>query len=126
MRTHILALLALCGAATGCADAMLAAPPEPRPAASMADVLRGKVAPVGPVVQGTRVRIGCRLGGDSSGTPALVVVDGRRLSHQALSALNPNDIVEVTILKGPAAVPAYGPDAAHGVVVVTTRAAARR
>jgi TonB-dependent SusC/RagA subfamily outer membrane receptor len=127
MRTRILALLALCGAATGCADAVLAAPPQPRPAESLDGMVARRVAHAGPVVQGTGTRIRfCRIGGDSSGPPALVLVDGRRISHEALAALNPNDIVDVTILKGPAAASAYGPAAAHGVVVVTTRAAAAR
>jgi TonB-dependent SusC/RagA subfamily outer membrane receptor len=127
MRARIVALLALCGAATGCADAVLAAPPQPRPAASNDGILAQKVAPAGQVVQGTRTLIRvCGSRGESSGPPALVLVDGRRLSRVELAALNPDDIVDVAILKGPAAASAYGPEAAHGVVVVTTRAAARR
>lgn len=126
MRTRLVALLALCGAATGCADAVLAAPAQPRPAASLDGMLATKVASVGQVVQGaTRIR-GCRMGGDGSGPPALVLVDGRRLSHEALAALDPGDIAEVTIHKGPSAVSEYGPAAAHGVIVVTTRAAVAR
>jgi TonB-dependent SusC/RagA subfamily outer membrane receptor len=127
MRTRIVALLALCGAATGCADAVLAAPPQPRPAASLDGMLATRVASAGQVVQGpgTRIRV-CRLGGDGSGPPALVLVDGRRFSSVELAAIDPGDIAEVNIYKGPAAVSAYGPAAAHGVIVVTTRAAAAR
>jgi len=60
------------------------------------------------------------------------VVDGVRISTDALTSgtdtrfsllntLNPDEIEDIEIVKGPAAATLYGTDAANGVVVVTTK-----
>lgn len=52
---------------------------------------------------------------------ALVVVDGVPVRSNFLSSLNPNDIENVTVLKGASAAALYGVDATNGVLVVTTK-----
>jgi nitrogen-specific signal transduction histidine kinase len=58
--------------------------------------------------------------------PLLYVVDGVRLQRDQLPNLSNDQIAQVTLMKGRAALKAYGPDASYGVVVVTTRQAAPR
>ncbi|HET7233134.1 MAG TPA: TonB-dependent receptor plug domain-containing protein [Longimicrobium sp.] len=62
------------------------------------------------------------------GPKPLFVVDGRRMTADefALIRLNPNEIVEVHILKEADARPLYGEAAAGGVVIITTKQAAGR
>lgn len=52
---------------------------------------------------------------------ALIVVDGVPVRSNFLSSLNPNDIANVTVLKGASAAALYGVDATNGVLVVTTK-----
>lgn len=67
---------------------------------------------------------------------ALIVVDGVRIDNQELSTertlsgvaysnramdINPNDIEDVTVLKGAAATALYGVEGARGVVLITTK-----
>lgn len=55
----------------------------------------------------------------------LFVLDGMPISGGATAAadINPNDIENVTILKGAAAAALYGMEGANGVVMITTKAA---
>ena len=50
----------------------------------------------------------------------LVVVDGA-IYYSDLSTLNPEDIADITILKGSSASAVYGSDASNGVIIVTTK-----
>src|SRR5690606_29183212 len=52
---------------------------------------------------------------------ALIVVDGFLSSRGVLDQINPNDIAEMTILKGANASALYGSEAANEVVVITTK-----
>ncbi len=52
---------------------------------------------------------------------ALLVVDGVLTDISFLSSINPNDIDNTTILKGPSAAALYGSDASNGVLVITTK-----
>ena len=52
---------------------------------------------------------------------ALIVIDGYPASRSALDRINPDDISNVTILKGANASGLYGSEAANGVVVITTK-----
>jgi TonB-linked SusC/RagA family outer membrane protein len=52
---------------------------------------------------------------------ALLVVDGIITDNSFLSAINPNDIDNLTVLKGPSAAAVYGSDASNGVLVITTK-----
>src|SRR4051812_17922809 len=58
--------------------------------------------------------------------PLLYVVDGVRLQRDQLPTLSNDQIAQVTVVKGSAALKAYGPEASYGVVVVTTKQAAPR
>ena len=52
---------------------------------------------------------------------ALLVVDGNILNIRYLSSINPNDIQDVTILKGSSASALYGSDGYNGVIIITTK-----
>ena len=52
---------------------------------------------------------------------ALLVVDGVISDINFLSSINPNDIENTTVLKGPSAAALYGSDASNGVLIVTTK-----
>lgn len=58
--------------------------------------------------------------------PLLFVVDGVKLQRDQVPSLTAEQIAEVTVLKGHAALKQYGPEASYGVVVITTKAAAIR
>jgi hypothetical protein len=60
---------------------------------------------------------------DEGHPPALVVVDGRRMSNEELArtGINPASIVSVSLVKGDSAVARYGEGTAAGVLVITTR-----
>lgn len=51
----------------------------------------------------------------------LLVIDGVPMELNYLSSLNPNDIENVSVLKGSSSASIYGPDARNGVIVVTTK-----
>ncbi|HEY0109354.1 MAG TPA: TonB-dependent receptor plug domain-containing protein, partial [Fibrella sp.] len=55
----------------------------------------------------------------------MLLLDGVPTPLGYLSSLNPNDIQDVTILKGSSGAAIYGPDARNGVIVVTTRKGGR-
>jgi len=52
---------------------------------------------------------------------ALVVIDGFQSSRGALDRINPNDLENVSVLKGANAAALYGSDAANGVLIITTK-----
>ena len=52
---------------------------------------------------------------------ALVVLDGVPVSSTYLTQLNPNDVEDMSILKGANASALYGSDASNGVIMVTTK-----
>jgi len=51
----------------------------------------------------------------------LLLLDGVPSDISYLSSLNPNDIENVTVIKGSSGAAIYGPDARNGVIVVTTK-----
>ena len=54
--------------------------------------------------------------------PLLYVVDGVRLQRDAVPSINADQVLSVSVMKGHLALQKYGPDAAYGVVVITTKA----
>ena len=52
---------------------------------------------------------------------ALIVLDGMLVSADVVSTLNPDDIANVSILKGASASALYGSEASNGVVIITTK-----
>ncbi len=55
----------------------------------------------------------------------MLVLDGVPISLTYLSAINPNDILNVTILKSASATAIYGPDGANGALMVNTKKGSR-
>lgn len=51
----------------------------------------------------------------------MLIVDGVPIALAYLSTINPNDIVDVVILKGASGTAIYGPDGVNGALVVTTK-----
>ncbi|CAK7031506.1 MAG: TonB-dependent receptor P26 [Parabacteroides distasonis] len=74
--------------------------------------------------QETRVTLrGARsFKGDNS---ALLVLDGVQTPINFLQSLNPNDIDNISVLKGASAAALYGSEAANGVLIVTTKTGAK-
>jgi TonB-linked SusC/RagA family outer membrane protein len=98
--------------------------------ANFVSSLQGKISGVSVTNAGGSPNAGSQiiLRGVSSINPAqgnepLFIVDGMPISGGASSAaaINPNDIENVTVLKGAAAAALYGQEAANGVIMVTTR-----
>ena len=52
---------------------------------------------------------------------ALLVLDGVQTPTSFLQSLNPNDIENISVLKGASAAALYGSEAANGVLIVTTK-----
>ena len=75
----------------------------------------------------SRIRLGERGGPVAADTTdPLIVVDGVRLyadssSRSPLDKLDRNKIETIEVFKGPAALATFGPDAAHGVIVITLK-----
>jgi TonB-dependent SusC/RagA subfamily outer membrane receptor len=51
----------------------------------------------------------------------MLIVDGVPMGLNYLSSINPNDILDVTVLKSSSGTAIYGPDGANGAIVVTTK-----
>jgi hypothetical protein len=68
---------------------------------------------------------GVQFGVSSHATevPLLYVVDGVRLQRDQVPALSNDQVLSVSVMKGHLALQKFGPDAAYGVVVITTKAA---
>lgn len=95
------ALFGLLLVSGGCAPDTLTAPPSP--SATVIRDARGRAV----------------------GTP-LIVLDGRVLGRggEVANDVDPNEILNLEILKGDRAVLAWGAEAADGVVIITTKKAA--
>ncbi|WP_335965965.1 SusC/RagA family TonB-linked outer membrane protein [Galbibacter sp. PAP.153] len=52
---------------------------------------------------------------------ALIVIDGYPSNRGVLDRINPDDIQDITVLKGSNAAALYGSDASNGVVLITTK-----
>jgi TonB-linked SusC/RagA family outer membrane protein len=51
----------------------------------------------------------------------MLILDGVPISLSFISSLNPNDILDVNILKSSSATAIYGPDGVNGAIVITTK-----
>lgn len=97
--------------------------------ANFIDALQGKIAGVNVTSGGGSPNSGrnivlrgvTSISSTQSNDP-LIVMDGMPLTGGA-SDINPNDIENVTVLKGAAASALYGQDAANGVIMITTKSA---
>jgi TonB-dependent SusC/RagA subfamily outer membrane receptor len=70
------------------------------------------------------IRLRCRTSKPS--VEPLLVVDGVTATFNSLSALNPNDIESVSILKDASATAIYGHRAGNGVILITTKSSGAR
>jgi TonB-linked SusC/RagA family outer membrane protein len=106
---------------------------------SVGDLLVGKAAGV-QILQGSQVGAGqrIRIRGTASlnlNNEPVVFVDGVRIDSRAnaqiigvggsaagrLNDLNPDDIENIDVIRGPSGSATYGTDAANGVIVITTK-----
>ncbi len=98
------------------------------PSSSALDQLQGQVAGLavmttGGVAGDNNVSMSLHGKGTlTAGSEPLYIIDGIQATARAIQAMNPNDILSITILKDASATSIYGSRAANGVVVVTTKA----
>lgn len=98
------------------------------PSSSALDQLQGQVAGLSVMTTGgvageNNVSMQLHgMGSLGSSSEPLYIIDGIQASSRAIQAMNPNDILSITILKDASATSIYGSRAANGVVFVTTRA----
>ncbi|CAN5425832.1 SusC/RagA family TonB-linked outer membrane protein [soil metagenome] len=52
---------------------------------------------------------------------ALIVIDGVPIPGATLSSVNPNDVADVSILKGAGSAALYGSEASNGAILITTK-----
>ena len=97
------------------------------PSSSALDALQGQVAGLAVMTTGGVAgdnNVSMKLHGTgslgSSSSP-LFVIDGIPSSSRAIQAMNPNDILSISVLKDASATSIYGSRAANGVVYVTTK-----
>ncbi|MGQ0764775.1 MAG: SusC/RagA family TonB-linked outer membrane protein [Gemmatimonadota bacterium] len=112
---------------------------EEAPIKNMGDLLVAKapgvqVLPANMTAGGSRVRIRGTSSISLSNDP-IYIIDGVRMTSDAGSSaigvggtspsrvndINPEDIENIEVVKGPSAATLYGTDAANGVIVITTR-----
>ena len=97
------------------------------PSASALDMLQGQVAGLsvlttGGVAGDNNVSMTLHgVGSLTSSTSPLFVIDGIPSSSRTIMAMNPNDILSISVLKDASATSIYGSRAANGVVYVTTK-----
>ncbi len=97
------------------------------PAASALDFLQGQVAGMqvlstGGVAGDNNISMKIHgVGSLTSSSEPLFIVDGIQSSSSAVMAMNPNDILNITVLSDASATSIYGAQGANGVVVVTTK-----
>lgn len=112
---------------------------ERAPVSTVTQVLRGRVPGIGVAdgsgTSGTASRINIRGAASLSlSNEPLVFIDGVRMESRqrqlvdvggqtmsALNELNPDDIVRIEVVKGPAAATLYGADASAGVIQIFTK-----
>jgi len=96
------------------------------PAASAGDALQGKVAGLQVYTSSGEpsAAVSMRLRGvnsiNASNTP-LFILDGTPVDVAIFTALNPNDIENVTVMKDASSTAIYGSRAANGVIYITTK-----
>lgn len=113
------------GAFTGSASVVKSEKIEARQVSNVSNALAGAVA--GVQVQssngqpGTSARIRIRgVGSINAGMDPLYVIDGMPYDGD-LSAINPQDIESMTVLKDAASTALYGARGANGIIIVTTK-----
>ena len=103
---------------------------EMNPSTSLGSMIQGKTAGVQVVSQNGKPGNGAfiRVRGVTNlqgGSNPLVIIDGVWGTSSDLSALNPNDVVSVSVLKDAATTSLYGAAGADGVILVSTKRGAK-
>lgn len=119
------------GSQTGAVQTLADSTLDRRHAASIAELLQGRVAGLEVIHQpngdiSLRIRGGdMSLGANAGPREPLLVIDGMAVSSgnvtRALSSLRPHEIDNIQVLKDVASTSAYGMRGAHGVIVITTK-----
>ena len=99
---------------------------ENRPVANVGDALQGQVAGLQvftssgepSATQSMRIRGVTSI---YASTEPLFILDGSQISSSTFTALNPNDIENITVLKDASSTAIYGSRAANGVVIITSK-----
>ncbi len=97
------------------------------PSSSALDALQGQVAGLAVLTTGgvsgeNNVSMTLHgMGSLGSSTSPLYIIDGIQTTSRAIMAMNPNDILSISVLKDASATSIYGSRAANGVVYVTTK-----
>tara|TARA_R110000823_G_scaffold315703_1_gene450712 strand:- start:3521 stop:6709 length:3189 start_codon:yes stop_codon:yes gene_type:complete len=99
---------------------------EARPEADAALLLKGKVTGVSVISAGGFLgrQANITIRGQSSvngNNNALIVVDGAYVDFNRFQDIDPNNIADITVLKGLAASALYGQEGRNGVLLVTTK-----
>ena len=91
---------------------------------SVVNALQGKVAgiQINPVPSAPNTQIFIRGNASvSKGKEAIVIVDGVLVSNKKLEQINPNQIKNISVLKGANATSLYGNKGANGVLIISTK-----
>lgn len=114
------------GAITGSIGTVKAERIEQIPVGSFDAMLQGQVAGMQVITNsgapGSNATI--RIRGVSSlnaGTDPLFIMDGVQITAGDFSALNPNDIENISVMKDASATSIYGSKAANGVIIITSK-----
>lgn len=97
-----------------------------KPATNAGDALQGQIAglqvftPSGEPSETVVMRLR-GVSSINSNTEPLFILDGSPISSGAFTALNPNDIESMTVLKDASSTAIYGSRAANGVVIMTSK-----
>jgi TonB-dependent SusC/RagA subfamily outer membrane receptor len=67
-----------------------------------------------------------RTASENAGEPSVAAGGGNRAVSRILAKISPDSIASIEVLKGNAATAEYGPEAAHGVIIITTKAPAKK
>ena len=114
------------GSVVGSVTAVSGEKLEKKPVANIGDALQGQVAglqvftPSGEPSGTVQMRLRGVSSINSSSEP-LFILDGSPISSGAFTALNPNDIESMTVLKDASSTAIYGSRAANGVVILTSK-----
>ena len=114
------------GSVVGSAIAVSGEKLENIPVANIGDALQGQVAGIqvytssGEPSAGVSIRLR-GVSSISSSSEPLFILDGSPISSGAFTALNPNDIESMTVLKDASSTAIYGSRAANGVVILTSK-----
>ena len=123
-----IATLALLAAMTACAGDRALAPVRIKPALDANALATRRTGTVVAAAPSGASYLGCRGPTEVPRGPVLVVLNGRVIGvdsgvdvQRAVRALDPNRIADVTVMKAPMAVARFGPGAAQGALLITTK-----